>query len=58
MNKHELVTALQKLALDTKEIVVALSKHCPESGKAEELAGASYIMLDWADCILDEIENE
>ena len=58
MNKHELVDALQKLALDTKEIVVALDKHYPESGKAQELAGAAHIMLDWADNISDEIEHD
>ena len=58
MNKHELVDALQKLALNTKEIVVALHEHFPESGKAEELATALYVMLEWADWVTYEIEGE
>jgi len=54
MDKHELVDKLQRLAEDSKEIVVALKEHCPESGKAEELMGASYILLEWADSICAE----
>jgi hypothetical protein len=54
VNKHELVDALQKLALDTKEIVVALHEHYPQSGKAEELRSAAETILDWADCIINE----
>lgn len=54
MTKLELVEALTKLALDTKEIVIALHEHCPDSGKAEELRGAAEIMLDWVDHICEE----
>jgi len=58
MNKHELVDALQELALDSKEIAIALDEHAPEADKARELRGAAEIMLDWADHVLDKINEE
>lgn len=54
MNKSELVDALQKLSLDTKEIVLALKEHFPEAEMGEQLAGAAMMLLNWADGIIDE----
>ena len=59
MNKSELVDALQKLSLETKEIVVALKEHYPDDEMSEQLAGAAMMMLNWADGIIDkELEND
>lgn len=57
MTKEELVDALQKLANDSGEVAKALKEHWPEESHAEELAGASYVMLDWADNILEGIKQ-
>lgn len=58
MNKHELVEALQNLAMDSKEIVPDLHEHFPEYDMAKQLAGAAMMMLDWADGIADEMDDE
>ena len=49
---------LQNLALGSKEIVIALRELYPDSGKAEELAGAALTLVDWADAILEEDNEE